>query len=176
MNEKIFVIAGNQDQFKNYRNRKIVELSASGKTITLSNFVYVSGPEVFRGWNEVHGVFVGTFRDRPDIREIVRQIRIVNKIPDFIQLIPDLYVGAGLKTHKPIQNPNVWPPKLASYVFFGGVIQPPDSFDLEVTSNEATFIFKQTPATGTIINIQYGNNTQLYAASGISNKFTIKLV
>lgn len=97
MNEKIFVVAGNIDQFKVYRNKRANELWEQGETsISLSNFVYVNGPEVFRGFNQVHGVFTGTYRQRPDIREIVQEIRRINHIPHSDQVIPDIFVGKGV--------------------------------------------------------------------------------
>lgn len=97
MNEKIFVVAGNVDQFKAYSNKRARELWEQGETsISLSNFVYVNGPEVFRGFNQVHGVFTGTYRYRPDIRDIVREIRRINQIPHSDQVIPDMFVGRGV--------------------------------------------------------------------------------
>ena len=91
---KIFVVAGNIDQFKAYSNKRAKELWEQGETsISLSNFVYVRGPEVFRGFNQVHGVFTGTYRNRPDIRDIVREIRRINQIPHSNQVIPDIFIG-----------------------------------------------------------------------------------
>lgn len=66
------------------------------RSISLSDFVYLAGVEQFRGHNEVHGYFVGSFRDRPDIRDIVREIRRINNIPHNHQVIPDLFVGRGV--------------------------------------------------------------------------------
>jgi len=97
VNEKIFVVAGNVDQFKAYSNKRAKELWEQGETsISLSNFVYVNGPEVFRGFNQVHGVFTGTYRDRPDIRDIVREIRRINGIHPSQMIIPDMYIGTGV--------------------------------------------------------------------------------
>ena len=94
---KIFVVAGNIDQFKAYSNKRAKELWEQGETsISLSNFVYVRGPEVFRGYQEVHGVFTGTYRNRPDIRDIVREIRLINGIHHSQIVIPDMFVGRGV--------------------------------------------------------------------------------
>ena len=68
----------------------------------------MSGPEVFRGWSEVHGVFVGSFRERSDIRDIVREIRRINNIDPGQEIVPGLFVGRGLR-HKPLPNPTIFP-------------------------------------------------------------------
>ena len=98
MNERIFIIAGNHEQYKNWVKKNIDRIYEAdpSRSISLSNFVYVSGPEQFRGHNEVHGYFVGTYRDRPDIRDIVREIRRINQIPHSNQVIPDLFIGKGV--------------------------------------------------------------------------------
>jgi hypothetical protein len=80
-NDKIFVVAGTHEQFTQFVRRKATQLWDGGNTsVTLSNFVYVSGPEVFRGFNSVHGYFVGTFRQRKDIEQILEMIRIINTL------------------------------------------------------------------------------------------------
>jgi hypothetical protein len=84
MNQKIFIIAGTYDQYRNWVKKNIDRIyqSDTSRSISLSNFVYVSKLDVLRGHREVHGYFVGTFRNRPDIRDIVIQIRRINSIPD----------------------------------------------------------------------------------------------
>ena len=100
MNQKIFIIAGTYDQYRSWikdmRNIDRIYQADPSRSISLSNFVYVSGPDQFRGHNEVHGYFVGTYRDRPDIRDIVREIRRINQIPHSNQVIPDLFIGKGV--------------------------------------------------------------------------------
>ncbi len=89
MNEKIFIVAGNYQQYKDWVKRNIDRLYQAdpSRSISLSNFVYVSAADTFRGQRKVHGYFVGTFRDRPDINEIVWQIRYINNIPNSIRTI-----------------------------------------------------------------------------------------
>lgn len=65
---KHFIIAGNHQQFKEFVNKKLSSLTESFR---FTDFVYVSGPEVFRGYSNPHGWFIGTWRERPDIREIL---------------------------------------------------------------------------------------------------------
>ena len=110
MNEKIFIIAGNVEQATNFRKKKIEQMVANGDDVSLSNFVIVHGPESFRGWNEVHGFFWGTYRDRPDIRDIVREIKRINGLHPSETVIPQMFVGRGLqRIHTMLPNPTKIP-------------------------------------------------------------------
>ena len=72
MNDKYYVIAGNENQFRTFILRKATEMAMMGNTsITLSHFVYVSGPESLRGVRNPHGFFFGTWRKNPDIKDIL---------------------------------------------------------------------------------------------------------
>ena len=92
MNQKIFIIAGTYEQYKHWIRKNIDRIYQSdpSKSITLSNFVYVSDMRQLRGHREVHGYFVGTYRNRPDIRDIVQHIRYINSIPICDWVIPRL--------------------------------------------------------------------------------------
>lgn len=92
MNQKFFIIAGTHDQYKHWIKKNIDRIYQSdpSRSISLSNFVYVSRPDVLRGHREVHGYFVGTFRNRPDIRDIVQHIRYINSISISDCVIPPL--------------------------------------------------------------------------------------
>ena len=111
--DKIFVVAGNLVEFKQFMHKKLDQLwkeyNEQGKifNISMSNFVYVSSLDSLAGHRNIHGYFYGTFRNRPDLRDIVRHIRLRNNIPDGVQLIPDLYVGRGF--HIPVKNPRPLP-------------------------------------------------------------------
>ena len=78
MNEKIFIVAGNYEQYKQWVKNNIDRYYSNNTSISLSNFVFVSGPEIFRGYNEVHGVYTGSYKNRPDINEIVQMIGMIN--------------------------------------------------------------------------------------------------
>jgi hypothetical protein len=79
---RILVIAGNHAQANDYIRRKCEERFCNGDTsVSMSDYSYVSSADRMRGMNEVHGVFIGTFRDRPDLAEIVQMIRLINNIP-----------------------------------------------------------------------------------------------
>lgn len=69
---KYFVICGNQQQYSDFIKRKAIELFNQGDTnISLSDFVYVSGPEKLKGYSDPHGWLIGTWRELPDIKIIL---------------------------------------------------------------------------------------------------------
>lgn len=75
MNEKYFVIAGNRFQATDFINKKVQQLYEMGTTsISLSNFVYVSDVSSLKGYSNPTGWFVGTWRERKDIDEIIIQL------------------------------------------------------------------------------------------------------
>lgn len=70
---KYFVVAGSKHEFEGFIKKKTLELYNFGLTsITMSHFVYVpvNGFEVFRGINNPHGWFVGSWQDRPDLETL----------------------------------------------------------------------------------------------------------
>ena len=72
MNDKYYVIAGDYNQFRTFILRKATEMAVNGHSfITLSHFVYVSGPESLRGVRNPHGFFFGTWRNNSDIKDIL---------------------------------------------------------------------------------------------------------
>jgi hypothetical protein len=72
--EKLFIVAGNREQYREWVKTNLTRFP----NILLQNFVYVSGPEIFRGYSEVHGFYIGNYRERPDIEEIKNMIMIIN--------------------------------------------------------------------------------------------------
>jgi hypothetical protein len=65
------VICGNHNEFQNFINKKTKELCNQGESISLSNFVYVSGVDRIRGISSMRGWFYGSWKDRPDIEQIL---------------------------------------------------------------------------------------------------------
>ena len=74
MNEKYYVIAGTHNEFKEFCHRKLTELIKDGKTVSLSNFVCVTGPSQLIGVFSPHGWCIGTWKDRDNIKEIVTML------------------------------------------------------------------------------------------------------
>ena len=78
--DKIFVIAGNNAQFEEYKRRKIEEMLAKGYVdyvdFRYDDIVYVSSANVLAGVSNPHGVFIGSWRERKDIHEILDRLMI----------------------------------------------------------------------------------------------------
>ena len=86
---KIYVIAGTYRQATDWMKNHASKRFASGDTsVSLSDYVYVRGDEQLCGLREVHGFFVGTYRERKDLRLIVQRIRLINNIPSGVQILP----------------------------------------------------------------------------------------
>jgi len=71
MNEKYYVIAGNYAEYQVFSRKKCGEF---GGSLSLSNFVYVQNKESTIGVRNPTGWLVGTWRERPDIRDVIYQM------------------------------------------------------------------------------------------------------
>ena len=68
---KYLVIAGNRDQFREFIGRKAKQIWEEGHTsVTLSDFLYVGGPDQLRGYSNPQGFFIGTWKERIDLEDI----------------------------------------------------------------------------------------------------------
>ena len=65
---KLFIICGNHQEYQEFVNKKISSLTESFR---FTDFVYVTGPEIFKGYSNPHGWLIGTWRERSDMREIL---------------------------------------------------------------------------------------------------------
>lgn len=180
MNEKVFVVSGTHDQYKNWVKTNMPKYYSANQSVSLSNFVYVSGPEVMRGFNKVHGVFTGTYKDRPDIREIVRMIRMINKIDHSVQLIPDIFVGRGFNWHAPLPDPAFPFPTRDMQVAFNGVIQT-GGFIATIKGQELTIQFHDAPPLGVMIQVAVAMKSSslshgaIFHGNGSIKMFTMKV-
>jgi hypothetical protein len=75
MSDKYFVISGNVHEFSVFIKKKCEELYAAGNTdISYSHFVYVADIFSLKGYSNPTGWFIGTWRERKDIDEIIVQL------------------------------------------------------------------------------------------------------
>jgi hypothetical protein len=70
--QKLWVISGNRHEYNNY----ITEKDRKGED--MRNLVYLTDANKLHGYSEVHGVFIGTWRNRTDINEIIYKIGTIN--------------------------------------------------------------------------------------------------
>jgi hypothetical protein len=94
MSDKYFIIAGNAREAEYYIIQKMSDMYTSGNTsITRSHFIYVSDVVTLKGFSNPTGWFVGTWRDRNDIDQIILQLFIAKTgstmTNDFRQLLKE---------------------------------------------------------------------------------------
>ena len=74
---KYFVICGTRQEYNEFIQKKALELFGQGDTsVSLSDFVYVNSSEQLVGRVDPHGWFVGTWKDRSNIHEILHEMRM----------------------------------------------------------------------------------------------------
>ena len=71
MRKKYFVIAGNHHQYLEFAKEKVTKGWPGDTSMYLSDFVYVDHPQTLRGYINPRGFFIGSWRDRKDIRDIL---------------------------------------------------------------------------------------------------------
>lgn len=167
MNEKYFIIAGNLEQAQTFRAKKIQQWVAEQKSVSLSNFILFTSIDQFRGHSKVHGFFCGTFRERADIRDVIRQIRIINNIDPSQMIVPDLFVGRG-----PVTNPSMPYTNQVMCMVEGITQQPIHDYTATKSGNQVTVEFRNAPPVGTTLSvITLSGVTMLYNCDGFTNKF-----
>ena len=69
---KKLVIAGTHDQAQLWIQNDLAKRSAAGETtLSMSEYVIIDSPTKLRGMIDPHGVFVGTWKQRADINDII---------------------------------------------------------------------------------------------------------
>jgi hypothetical protein len=132
----IFVVAGNHEQAYQYINKKLEERIRNGEEVSrVDDYSYVRDVMTLKGISNPRGVFIGTWKERKDILEIVQTL-MMNSIN------PNPVVGKIWKELK----------KRTALVFVNGVLQS-ESNDY-VINDDDSISFKQAPQPLAQINIQ----------------------
>lgn len=77
---KTFVIAGTATEARNWIDSNIRKRHAAGNTsVSMSDYVTVTSSTTLRGVIDPHGVFVGSWKERWDLEEIVETLFICSK-------------------------------------------------------------------------------------------------
>lgn len=74
---KTYVIAGNREQAEDWITSKIASIISNSQNlmyVARSNFIYVDSPLKLWGIQDPHGVFIGTWRERKDIKLVVETL------------------------------------------------------------------------------------------------------
>ena len=89
MSEKYYVICGTRQEYNVFIQKKALELFNQGDTsVSLSDFIYVNSSDQLKGLVDPHGWFVGTWRYRSNIFQIVHELRtryLREKIPESVK-------------------------------------------------------------------------------------------
>ena len=73
---KYYVICGNRQEYNEFIQRKAMELFGQGYTsVSLSDFIFVNSSDQLVGKVDPHGWFVGSWRDRSNIHQILHVLR-----------------------------------------------------------------------------------------------------
>lgn len=94
---KKLVIAGNSQQAIHWVKTECQRRWDTGDTsVSLSDYIVVDGPTNIRGISNPHGVFVGTWKERRDIIEIVTILLMCThpNNPTLQKVYDDLAIGA----------------------------------------------------------------------------------
>ena len=79
----IYVVAGTFDQAKEYISKKRFDYLNSGEPpLLMPNYLYVSVPQHLKGIRNPTGVLIGTWRERPDIIEILETLMLASDVPN----------------------------------------------------------------------------------------------
>ncbi len=74
------MISGNRSEYMEFVHKKVNECFQSGQTmITFSHFVYVDGAETLKGYADPKGWFVGSWREKKGINEIIVQLFLAKR-------------------------------------------------------------------------------------------------
>jgi hypothetical protein len=80
---KIYVIAGHVSEAEYWIKSNLEKRAMSGvTTLSRSDYVYVSEAVRLRGIRDPHGVFVGSWKNRQDILEIVETLMLQSTNPN----------------------------------------------------------------------------------------------
>lgn len=74
MSNRIFILAGTYDQYKQLANQLYAAMAAEGMVLRRQDLIYVT-PDSIRGFRDIWGYTVGTWQHRedlPTLREMIR--------------------------------------------------------------------------------------------------------
>jgi hypothetical protein len=77
--KKIFIVAGNVQEFEAYKAKKLVEWTEYGGELEgyFPEYVCVHNAWQLKGLNEVEGYYIGSYENRPDLDEIELCIKAI---------------------------------------------------------------------------------------------------
>jgi len=96
---KKLVIAGSYEQAQLWIKNDLAKRSAAGETtLSQSEYTIVHNQDQLRGMRDPNGIFVGTWRERKDIFEILNMLLVQMTDPVKHKIIQDLLVYHIIET------------------------------------------------------------------------------
>ena len=90
---KTFVIAGTKHEADYWIINDLSKKYPFNTSMSMSDYVYVSSPEKLKGISDPHGVFIGTWYERPDMLEVIQTLRHCTRVRnEKLNIIMDLYM------------------------------------------------------------------------------------
>ena len=89
---KIYVIAGNLNEAKYWVINDLGKKYPTSTSLSMSDYIMVHSPDQLRGMRNLNGIFVGTWRERKDIFEILNALLVQMTDPVKHKIIQDLLV------------------------------------------------------------------------------------
>ena len=94
---KTLVIAGNAHEAKYWIINDLGKKYPTNNSLSMLDYIIVSNPDQLRGMRDPTGIFIGTWKQRPDIFELLNRL-LVNMIePSKHKIIQDLLVEHIMK-------------------------------------------------------------------------------
>jgi hypothetical protein len=77
--KKIFIVAGNVQEFEAYKAKKLVEWTEYGGELEgyFPEYVCVHNGWQLKGLNEIEGYYIGSYKNRPDLDEVLWCIKAI---------------------------------------------------------------------------------------------------
>ena len=97
---KTLVIAGTYHEANYWIIQDLGKKYPSMTSLSMSDYIIVHNPDQLRGMRDPKGIFVGTWRERKDIFEILNMLLVNMTIPSKHAIIQDLLVQHIIETTK----------------------------------------------------------------------------
>lgn len=155
---KTYIISGNRMQYDLFIGRLPI-------TEDLNGYQYVHGPDAVRGIVNPHGLFIGSWKERKDITEIVMNLMAASHIPNpTLRKILDEVQRVSLKD---------------LLVSINGMLLSPNDpgVRMQMNAGHLQIAFNQAPAAGNVIDVRTMRGTVCrYMTNGTDTHFSFGVV
>ena len=97
---KTLVVAGTQQEANYWIIQDLGKKYPSMTSLSMSDYIIVHNADQLRGMRDPKGIFIGTWRNRKDIFEILNMLLVNMTIPSKHAIIQDLLVQHIIETTK----------------------------------------------------------------------------